>query len=117
MALPPNRWNEAKLMDWLEAFIGGGSSIDVPVREMPRIYQQLQAPVGITDLIFITDAQCRLPDELQAAFLAWKTSVQARLITLVIDSPARDLARISDEVHLVKSLALEETGIDRVLSI
>src|SRR3954463_11522285 len=36
LALPPGRWEEAKVMDWLEQFIGLGSSLDVPVREMPR---------------------------------------------------------------------------------
>ena len=35
LALPPGRWDEGKLADWLCAFIGGGSSLDVPVREMP----------------------------------------------------------------------------------
>jgi hypothetical protein len=46
-------------MDWVEEFIGKGSNIDVPVREMPRIYRQLNAPLGKTDVIFLTDAQCR----------------------------------------------------------
>jgi uncharacterized protein with von Willebrand factor type A (vWA) domain len=32
LALPPARWDEAALADWLEQFLGGGSSIDVPVR-------------------------------------------------------------------------------------
>src|SRR3954469_16019158 len=46
LALPPGRRDELALMDWVEAFIGRGSNIDVPVREMPRIYRQLNAPLG-----------------------------------------------------------------------
>ncbi len=42
--------------DWLSAFIGRGSEIDVPVREMPRIYAALKVPPGVTDLVFVTDA-------------------------------------------------------------
>jgi uncharacterized protein with von Willebrand factor type A (vWA) domain len=117
LALPPGRWNEAALMDWLSAFLGRGSSLDVPVREMPRIYQELKAPAGKTDVLFITDAICRLPADLQGQFNSWKQQVRARLITLVISSTPGDLAAISDEVHQVDSLAVTEAGVERVLSI
>ena len=117
LGLPPGRWDESAVMSWLEQFIGMGSNLDVPVREMPRIYQQLEAPAGKTDVIFVTDAICRIPPELQARFLEWKRSVRARLITLVIASTPGDLEAVSDEVHLVGSLAVTESGVERVLSI
>jgi uncharacterized protein with von Willebrand factor type A (vWA) domain len=117
LALPPGRWNETALLDWLAQFIGGGSSLDVPVEEMPRYYQQLQAPAGVTDVLVITDALCQIPTDLQASFRSWKQQVQARLIALVIDSSPGDLAAISDEIHRVGSLAVSEEGIERVLSI
>ena len=117
LPLPPGRWEEAKLMDWLCDFIGRGSSLDVPVREMPRFYQQLKAPVGDTDVLFITDCLCRIPQEVQKHFLEWKQSVKARLITLVIASSPGDLALVYDEVHIVPSLAVSEAAVERVLSI
>jgi hypothetical protein len=43
--------------------------------------------------------------------------VQARLIALVIDSSPGDLVAISDEIYRVRSLAVSEEGIERVLSI
>ena len=60
LPLPPGRWDENQLMDWLDEFIGRGSHCDVPVRELPRYYEELQAPRGRTDVLFVTDAQCRL---------------------------------------------------------
>jgi uncharacterized protein with von Willebrand factor type A (vWA) domain len=117
LALPPGRWDEVKVMDWLESFIGCGSSLDVPVREMPRIYQELRAPAGHTDVIFLTDAQCRIPPELQQQFRGWKQAVQARLITLVIESTPGDLTAISDEIYTVPSLSVTEAAVERVLSI
>jgi uncharacterized protein with von Willebrand factor type A (vWA) domain len=117
LSLPPGRWDEHALMSWLEEFIGGGSSIDIPIREMPRIYEQLKAPVGKTDVLFITDAICRLPDKLKQEFISWKQSVQARLITLVIDSAPGDLAAISDELHMVGSLSVEEEAVGKVLAV
>jgi uncharacterized protein with von Willebrand factor type A (vWA) domain len=117
LALPPGRWDEMALMDWIEQFIGHGSSLDVPVRELPRIYRQLNAPLGKTDVIFLTDALCRIPAELQQQFLSWKRSVQARLITLVIKSQPGDLAAISDEVYTVPALSVREEAVGRVLSV
>jgi uncharacterized protein with von Willebrand factor type A (vWA) domain len=117
LALPLGRWDEHALANWLCEFIGRGSSLDVPVREMPRIYQQLRAPPGQTDIIFITDALCRIPADQQCRFVVWKRSVRARLVTLVIDSAPGDLQVISDEIHLVQSLSVCEAGVERVLSI
>ena len=117
LALPPGRWDETALADWLSAFIGKGSNLDVPVREMPAFYRQLGAPAGVTDVIFVTDAQARISAEVQREFLAWKASVQARLITLVIDHAPGDLAAISDETHTVPSLSPDTDAIGRVLSL
>src|SRR5205814_8048000 len=57
LALPPGRWDEPKLLDRLTGFIGKGSDIDIPVRELPRMYAALKAPPGVTDLLFVTDAR------------------------------------------------------------
>ncbi len=59
MTLPPGRWDEARLLDWLTAFLGRGSDLDVPVRELPRMFAELKAPAGVTDVIFVADARCR----------------------------------------------------------
>jgi uncharacterized protein with von Willebrand factor type A (vWA) domain len=117
LALPPGRWNELALMDWLCELIGGGSHLDVPLRELPDDYRQLNAPRGKTDLIVITDALCHVPDDVGERFLAWKQEVKARLISLVIDQEPGDLSRLSDEAHRVKSLAVTEEAVERVLSV
>ncbi len=117
LPLPPGRWDEARLLDWLTAFLGKGSEIDVPVRELPRMYRQLNAPPGVTDVVFVTDARCRLPAELQKHFCDWKRSVRARLITLVLDHDAGDLTAVSDEVHFVRTLDPEADAVGRVLSL
>ena len=104
-------------MDWLEGFLGRGSSLDVPVRELPDYYRKLQAPTGKTDVILITDAICHIPVDLQERFKDWKHQVQARVLSLVIQSAAGDLADVSDEVHLVPALSTTEVAVERVLSI
>jgi uncharacterized protein with von Willebrand factor type A (vWA) domain len=117
LALPPGRWNEGAVLDWLAEFIGRGSSLDVPVRELPGYYQKLGAPVGKTDVIFVTDAICRIPAKVQEEFCAWKKRVQARLLALIIQSTPGDLAAVADEVHEVPSLAVTEAAVEHVLSL
>ncbi|MFO0802720.1 MAG: hypothetical protein U0791_06300 [Gemmataceae bacterium] len=117
LALPPGRWDESALADWLTAFIGRGSDLDVPVRELPRMHAELRAPTGVTDVIMVTDAICQIPAEIRERFCAWKQSAQVRAIALVIDNPPGDLAAVADEVHSVGSLDADESAVGRVLSI
>jgi uncharacterized protein with von Willebrand factor type A (vWA) domain len=117
LPLPPRRWDELAVLDWLSQFIGRGSSLDVPVRELPDYYARLKAPRGKTDVLFLTDAKVRLPADVRDRFLAWKTAVGARLITLVIGGEPGDLAAISDEYHSVWSLDVAEDGVGRAVSI
>ena len=117
LALPPSKWNQVQLYAWLEAFLGMGSDQDVPVGEMPAIFTEIGAPVGKTDLIYVTDAELRISEKKASAFKAWKASVQARLISLVLNSDLGDLTSISDEVHLINSLDPAEVGIRKVFSL
>lgn len=117
LVLPPGRWDETALCDWLSEFLGGGSDLDVPVREMPDYYQRLGAPTGITDLVFITDAVCRIPVDIKNRFLEWRKAIQARLVTLVLNAAAGDLAAVSDEVFHVTDLDPTHEAVGRVLSL
>jgi uncharacterized protein with von Willebrand factor type A (vWA) domain len=117
LALPPHRWNEERLAEWLCSFLGRGSTLDVPIRELPRMYAELKAPLGDTDIIALTDCRCSIPADICDAFCAWKRSVRARFVTLVLSDQPGDLVRVSDEVHLMRSLDVNEDAVSHVLSI
>jgi uncharacterized protein with von Willebrand factor type A (vWA) domain len=117
LSLPPERWKQVDLLDWLQSFLGGGSDQDVPAGEMAAIFTEIGAPVGKTDLIYITDAELSISQKKAEAFKAWKASVQARLISLVLNSSPGQLSSISDEVHLINSLDPTEVGIKKVFSL
>jgi len=117
LPLLPGRWNQDELMGWLEAFLGGGSDMDIPIREMPEFFERLKAPRGKTDLIFLTDAVCKIEKPDRENFLRWKKSVNARLISLVLSDEPGDLQQLSDEIHLVRTLDVSEAGVDRILSL
>jgi uncharacterized protein with von Willebrand factor type A (vWA) domain len=84
---------------------------------MPAIFTEIGAPVGNTDLIYVTDAELRISDKKASAFKDWKRTVQARLISLVLNSDPGQLSSISDEVHLINSLDPAEAGIKKVFSL
>ena len=117
LALPPRRWNESALCDWLTEFIGGGSDLDVPLVELPRMYREIAAPRGITDIVMITDCKARVPHPVREAFNVWKKSVTARVLTLVIGDRPGDLEHVSDEVFRVPTLDPTSDAVGRVLSL
>ena len=117
LSLPPGRWNQVELYAWLGSFIGMGSDQDVPIGEVAAIFTEIGAPVGKTDLIYVTDAELRISEKKASAFKAWKNSVQARLISLVLNSDPGDLSSISDEVHIISSLDPNEMGIKKLFSL
>jgi uncharacterized protein with von Willebrand factor type A (vWA) domain len=118
LKLPPGRWDEAKLIGWLKAFLSGGNQRDVPINEMPRYFQQLECPKGKTDVIFITDAQVRLSGQEVTEFTRWKGETKARVITLRIGHGTSDeLRKVSDEHHEVQRLDVGEAGVERVLGL
>src|SRR5262249_23800248 len=85
----PGRWDEGALADWLCDFIGCGSSLDVPLVELPDYYRRLKAPPGKTDVVVITDAVLRVPPDVARAFLRWKAEGKARLISLGVGGARR----------------------------
>lgn len=118
LTLPPNGWDEGKLLDWLEHFFNNGTDLDIPLRELPTTYwKQLNPPKGKTDVILITDALCRAPQEMVTTFNAWKKQEQVRCISLIINNEPGDLTLASDEVHRVKSINTNEEGVERCLSL
>lgn len=117
LALPAGRWDEGLLAEWLLGFLGAGSSLDVPLQEMPDYYQRIGAPAGQTDVLFITDAVCRVPRDIAERFKSWKTQVRARVLSLVIDSAPGDLEGVSDEIYETRSLGVHENAVGRALGV
>jgi uncharacterized protein with von Willebrand factor type A (vWA) domain len=117
LALPPSRWDEVALCGWLSAFIGQGSDLDLPIEELPRMYREVGAPPGETDLVMITDAKCRVGPELRKRFLEWRRSARVRAVALVVGGAPGDLEGLCDEVHRVGALDPAGDAVGRVLSL
>lgn len=118
LTLPPGRWDEEALCDWLEAFLGGGTCCDVPLVELPnRYWIEMKVPQGKTDILCITDAIVYVPEEVKENFLRWKQQESVRLYTIVIEEEPGDMAAVSDEVYKVPAITANEEAVAKVLSI
>lgn len=117
LALPPGRWDELALCEWLAAFISYGSDLDVPIFEMPGYYAALGAPRGKTDVLFITDAVCRIPAHGVASFNAWKREVGAKVSGLIVGATAGDLLKVCEECHEVGGVDAGNASIGKILSL
>lgn len=125
LPLPPGRWCEEELMLWMIGWIGGGSALDVPVRELPRIYEQIKAPKGKTDVVMVTDALIQYPgvQQIAATFAAWKVQAKAHVTAIVINNDpgneqyTRQIKMFADDTQFVPLIDTEQPVVGQVLSI
>jgi uncharacterized protein with von Willebrand factor type A (vWA) domain len=119
LALPPRRWDQTKLCDWLTHFYGGGTVCDVPLEEVPFVYwKELGCPAGKTDMILVTDGLLHIPAHVRDRFNKWKEESKARCTTIIIgETKAGDLAGVSEDVHLVSSLTADGDAAAKCFSV
>lgn len=119
---PPRKWNQDRVIDWLEHFFGAGSSLDVPIGEMPDeywpAYIKQGLPRGKTDLVFITDAVVNCPEKLAKRFIKWKAEENVKTYGIVVgqEEPG-DFATLCDRLWCVKNVDLDEDAVQSMLSI
>lgn len=117
LPLKPSGWDESALANWLTTFIGGGSELDVPLRELPQWFKDLGCPEGKTDIVFVTDGIVSVDERTRSDFLRFKKERQARAVSLIINAAAGPMREISDEVHVVRDLSLKEGAIQQLMGI
>lgn len=111
LCLPPGNWDELALADWLEHFFGGGTTMDVPLAELPNNWEKLGVPRGKTDVVLITDAIVDVPETMRQTFNAWKKRETVRCVGLVLGRSPGELESVCDEVHCVREIGVGEAAI------
>lgn len=121
--LPPGKWDETKILDWLEHFFGCGTDMDVPMKELPEVYWpkiiDAGAQRGKTDIVIITDGIVNMPEKIEKRFVEWKKAENVKLYSIVLHSSAGDLKRVSDTTHLIDRdmLNANSEAVAQVLSV
>ncbi len=120
--LPPTRWDENDLLDWLAHDFGGGTSHHVLCEDLPNSYwQQAKTkgmPMGTTDIIVISDAEIRIPPETEQSFKKWKSDNKCKSIGVLLNvDGAGGMNGILDEYYNTKSLGLDQEFINKCFSL
>jgi uncharacterized protein with von Willebrand factor type A (vWA) domain len=108
-----------QLINWCCHFFGGGTSLDVPVEQMPELWKRLPPDVqGRADYILITDGIVRCPDAVSTAYRTWASQMQVRTYGVLIgQTHPGGIAEIADRFWCVPDLNLDRVAIESLLSI
>ena len=123
VTLPPGKWDQRLLMDWLEHFYSGGTELDIPIEKVPSMWKEWEKQGlqrGKTDFILVTDAICNVPPAMGAKFNSWKKENSVRCVSLVIaahNENTTEIKKVSDEVHIVRGISTGEEGVAACLSL
>lgn len=121
LVLPPGKWDEGALLEWLSQPAFGGTDLDIPIDVLPTEYwpdllkQGLKR--GVTDLIIVTDAIVRLLPDMEQRFLKWKEEEKVKCISIILGQKAGDLRRICNETYEIPHLDLSQEAVQKILSI
>lgn len=119
LAMPPGTWDQTALMDWLEHFYGGGSDRDVPLTELPAVWDSLGCPTGKTDIIQVTDAVCDVDRNTRKSFNDWKSRINAKYFTIVLGSHGHtdDIESVSDRTWILPRLDVESDAVQDLMEL
>ena len=118
ICFPPGAWDQQKLIEWLCHFYGGGTTLDVPLEQLPNVYwKELDVPKGKTDIVIITDAYVHAPDHMVDYFNQWKKREEASCYGIIIQAEPGDLSKVCDKTWVIKDFALDAAPVDELFAI
>lgn len=121
LVMSPDKWDQAALIAWLTHFYGGGTTLDVPVREIPETYWPAfisrGMPRGKTDIVTITDAVVNCPDWMADRYNRWRKEEKVTSFGIVLADCAGDFSGICDKVFCCRSLDVDGEAVREVLSV
>jgi len=118
VAFPPGQWNQEKLIEWLCHFYSGGTTLDVPLQQLPEVYwKELEVPAGKTDIILITDACVHAPRDMVAKYNKWAGENQADTYGIIIGDEPGDLTQVCKKTWSISQFGLDEEPVDELFAL
>lgn len=114
LCMPHDEWDEGELMNWIEHFFGGGTDFDV-LYHISQRWNEMDAPVGKTDVVFITDGHDAMSPEREEAWNKWRKDnhVTAYGISLTVSDK---ISHLVDQSWSTQEMGLEDPATMTVLS-
>lgn len=111
VTLPRSGWSQKDLLDWLDRFLRGGTSGEVPFRRVFDHHAQFQAKAaGKVDVIVVTDGQINVT-AYEQSYNEWKKANQVECKVIAIDSNGETLRGVADEIHSISELSANSPAV------
>lgn len=124
IALPPGSKSYAKLLDWVEQFDGGGTTLTGPCVQIPAeqwpIWLNDGLPRGRTDHIIITDAAICRDDAVEKTYREWAESEKVVTYGIAVGVPrehCQAMEALCQRFWCIPKFDLDADAISEVLSI
>jgi uncharacterized protein with von Willebrand factor type A (vWA) domain len=118
LVMPPSNWDQASLIEWVEAFSRGGTALTLLLETLPNQYwKEWDTPKGKTDIIVITDGAVDAEPAKVQTFNVWRKAEKAKCYGLILDGTPGGLKGVCDRYWLMDDLSLGQDGVKEVLSI
>jgi uncharacterized protein with von Willebrand factor type A (vWA) domain len=119
---------EEALLGWLGEFMGGGTSCDVPLKELPFVWWPRWIELGLvrgkTDIVLLTDAEIDVPPRRRDDFNRWRKAEQAKVTAIILGHDkgyaargAKQLAQCCDEMYSMPTLEMDDEAVSKILSL
>lgn len=109
------------LAEWMQHFYAGGTTLDVPLRIVPKEWEEMvekgRIKAAKTDMIIITDAVVGFENIMRDNFLEWKKRSKCKVITLVLGTEGGRMKEFSDEVHCFQSINVGTEAVNSCFSV
>jgi len=121
LCFPPNQWNQEELVKWLCHFYNRGTDCRVPLQKLPFEYWKEWESKGLqkgqTDIIYVSDGEIDVPENVEKKFNAWKEEQEVKVHTIIISSSSQGFDKVSDFIYNVDTIDIQNTDVQQVMSI
>lgn len=115
LTMPPEAWDQDKLLNWMDHFYAGGTDFNV-LLDVAGKWKQMGCPVGRTDVIFITDAQANFGDHLVNTFNQWKAENTVKCFGISVASSTGDMAKVCDSCCRIDQFGMQSQDVREILA-
>ena len=115
LVMQPGRVHPAEVKDWCCHFFQGGTT--PPLELVPQLFEQTGAPEGKTDVIWITDGNCRLRQHQVDRFNQWREEANVKVWTIGIQLDPQSFHPITDTATYVTGLNTSEPIVHELMSL
>jgi uncharacterized protein with von Willebrand factor type A (vWA) domain len=87
----PRKVGPAEVLTAIQHFFGGGTSFETPLREALKVMEE--SPFRRGDMIFITDAECRVSDQFVKRFATAKREKEFSVFAILVEKGTEEGVR------------------------